>query len=79
VPALPADFRFSGVLRAGSTPQAFVQVGGQSGAVCPGPDGTCPASGLPSVLPKGWAVAAIDVERGKLTLRQGSRTQEFKL
>jgi hypothetical protein len=78
-PPLPADFRFSGVLRAGSTPQAFVQVGGQSGPVCPGPDGTCPASGLPSVLPQGWGVAAIDVERGKLTLRQGSRTQEFRL
>jgi hypothetical protein len=76
---LPEDFRFSGVLRAGSTPQAFVQVGDQSGPVCPGPDGSCPASGLPSVLPKGWGVAAIDVDRGRLTLRQGSRTVTTQL
>ena len=71
---LPEGFRFSGVLWAGSTPQAFVQVGDQSGPVCPGADGRCPASGLPSVLPDGWGVAAIDVDRGRLTLRKGSRT-----
>jgi hypothetical protein len=76
---LPDDFRFSGVLRAGSTPQAFVQVGDQSGPVCPGPDGVCPATGLPSVLPKGWGVAKIDVERGQLTLRKGSRTVTTQL
>jgi len=76
---LPADFRFSGVMRAGPTPQAFVQVGDQSGPVCPGPDGTCPASGLPSVLPQGWGVAKIDVDRGRLTLRKGSRTVTTQL
>jgi hypothetical protein len=76
---LPDDFRFSGVLRAGSTPQAFIQVGDQSGPVCPGPDGSCPASGLPSVLPKGWGVTKIDVERGRLTLRKGSRTVTTQL
>jgi hypothetical protein len=76
---LPDDFRFSGVLRAGSTPQAFVEVGDQSGPVCPGADGSCPASGLPTVLPKGWGVAAIDVERGRLTLRKGSRTVTAQL
>ena len=76
---LPDDFRFSGVLRAGSTPQAFIQVGDQSGPVCPGADGTCPASGLPSVLPKGWGVTKIDVERGRLTLRKGSQTVTAQL
>jgi hypothetical protein len=76
---LPDDFRFSGVLRAGSTPQAFVQVGDQTGPVCPGADGSCPASGLPTVLPRGWGVAAIDVERGLLTLRKGSRTVTTQL
>jgi hypothetical protein len=76
---LPDDFRFSGVMRAGTTPQAFVQVGDQSGPVCPGPDGTCPASGLPSVLPQGWGVAKIDVDRGRLTLRKGSRTVTTQL
>ena len=76
---LPDDFRFSGVLKVGSTPQAFVQVGDQSGPVCPGADGACPASGLPTVLPSGWGVAAIDVERGRLTLRKGSRTVTTQL
>jgi hypothetical protein len=76
---LPDNFRFSGVLRAGSTPQAFVEVGDQSGPVCPGADGSCPASGLPTVLPRGWGVAAIDVERGRLTLRKGSRTVTTQL
>lgn len=76
---LPDNFRFSGVLRAGSTPQAFVEVGDQSGPVCPGADGSCPASGLPTVLPRGWGVAAIDVERGLLTLRKGSRTVTTQL
>ncbi len=76
---LPDDFRFSGVMRAGHTPQAFVEVGDQSGPVCPGPDGTCPASGLPSVLPQGWGVAKIDVDRGRLTLRKGSRTVTTQL
>jgi hypothetical protein len=76
---LPEDFRFSGVLWAGSTPQAFVEIGDQSGPVCPGADGRCAASGLPSVLPQGWGVASIDVERGRLTLRKGSRTVTTQL
>lgn len=56
-----------------------MQVGDQSGPVCPGADGACPASGLPTVLPRGWGVAAIDVERGRLTLRKGSRTVTTQL
>jgi hypothetical protein len=76
---LPADFRFTGVMRRGSTPQAFVQVGDQSGPVCKGPDGACPTSGLPSVLPPGWGVAAIDVDRGRLTLRKGNSTITTRL
>ncbi len=76
---LPEDFRFTGVMRRGSTPQAFVQVGDQSGPVCKGEDGTCPASGLPSVLPPGWGVAAIDVDRGRLTLRKGNSTITTRL
>lgn len=76
---LPEDFRFTGVMRLGATPQAFVQVGDQSGPVCQGPDGSCPASGLPSVLPPGWGVAAIDVDRGRLTLRKGNSTVTTRL
>jgi prephenate dehydrogenase len=42
----------------------------------PGPSG-CP--GLAALLPPGWTVAAIDVERGRLILRQGSRSVTAEL
>lgn len=67
-PPPPPNFRFSGVLRVGSTPQALVQVGDQIGAVCIGADGRCVGSGQDSLLPDGWGVTAIDVDRGELTL-----------
>jgi len=71
---LPAGFRFSGVIRSGSRPQALVQIGDQTGPICPGPRGACPGSGLEALLPAGWSVAAIDVDRGRLTLRQGKQS-----
>jgi hypothetical protein len=76
---LPAGFRFSGVMRAGSRPQALVQLGGDSGTVCVGVRGFCAGSGLAALLPQGWTVAAIDVERGRLTLRQGRRSVTAEL
>ncbi len=77
--ALPADFRFSGVLRVGSTPQALVQVGDQIGAVCIGADGRCAGSDQASLLPDGWGVTAIDVDSGELTLdyRGQKRVEEL--
>ncbi len=71
---LPDGFRFSGVIRSGSRPQALVQIGDQTGPICPGPRGACPGSGLEALLPAGWTVAAIDVDRGRLTLRQGKQS-----
>ncbi len=71
---LPEGFRFSGVIRSGSRPQALVQIGDQTGPICPGPRGACPGSGLEALLPAGWSVAAIDVDRGRLTLRQGKQS-----
>ncbi len=76
---LPADFRFNGVMRAGSRPQALVQLGGDIGTVCIGARGFCAGSGLAALLPPGWTVAAIDVERGRLTLRQGQRSVTAEL
>lgn len=76
---LPADFRFNGVMRAGSRPQALVQLGPDIGTVCVGARGFCAGSGLAALLPPGWTVAAIDVERGRLTLRQGSRSVTAEL
>jgi hypothetical protein len=76
---LPPEFRFNGVMRAGSRPQALVQLGADIGTVCVGTRGFCAGSGLAALLPPGWTVAAIDVERGRLTLRQGSRSVTAEL
>jgi hypothetical protein len=66
---LPPDFRFSGVIRSGSTPQAMVQFGGNSGALSVGEKG----GEQTDLLPEGWSVAGIDVDRGRLLLRQGKQ------
>ncbi len=71
---LPDGFVFSGVIRSGSRPQALVQIGDQTGPICQGPRGACPGSGFEALLPPGWIVAAIDVDRGRLTLRQGKQS-----
>lgn len=76
---LPPDFRFTGVMRAGSTHQALVQIGDQAGPVCVGPRGFCASSGLEALLPPGWTVASIDVDRGRLTLRQGRQSVTTQL
>lgn len=79
-PSLPEGFRFSGVLRIGATPQALVQVGDQSGPLCLGARGRCANTGqAEGLLPEGWAVAAIDVDQGRLTLRQGGQTLTVEL
>jgi hypothetical protein len=64
---LPADFRFSGVMRSAGQPLALVQFGANSGALSVGERGGTQTE----LLPSGWTVAAIDVDRGVLTLRQG--------
>ena len=66
---LPADFRFSGVMRSAGQPLALVQFGANSGALSVGERG----GQQTELLPNGWAVAAIDVDRGVLTLRQGKQ------
>lgn len=79
-PSLPEGFRLSGVLRIGATPQALVQVGDQSGPLCIGPRGRCANTGqAEGLLPEGWTVAAIDVDQGRLTLRQGGQTLTAEL
>jgi hypothetical protein len=76
---LPEGFRFSGVIRSGGQVQALVQVGSQSGPLCPGPRGACGGSGLAPLLPPGWSVAAIDAAQGRLTLRQGRQQRVLTL
>ncbi|MCP9792606.1 hypothetical protein KBZ16_12255 [Vulcanococcus limneticus Candia 3B3] len=55
----------------------MVELDGQAGPVCLGARGFCPDSGTPPMLPPGWTVAAIDVQNGLLSLRQGK--QRFTL
>ncbi len=68
--SLPPGLVFNGVIRSGGTPEALVQFGGESGTLRVGQRG-----GRSTVLlPAGWSVASIDVQRGRLTLRQGAQS-----
>ena len=67
---LPPGFLFSGVIRVGASPRAMVQFGANSGAVGIGERG----GRNTDLLPAGWVVSSIDVDRGRLVLRQGAQT-----
>lgn len=69
---LPAGFSFTGVVSSRGTAQALVQVSGQTGPICVGVRGFCPGAGLAPLLPPGWIVTSIDVNNGRLSLRQGT-------
>lgn len=75
---LPADFRFSGVMRSAGQPLALVQFGANSGALSVGERGGSQPNQT-ELLPSGWTVAAIDVDRGVLTLRQGKQVVTAEL
>ena len=72
---LPPGFQFNGVVSVGGVPQALVTYGNESGSLTHGDRGgrTTP------LLPLGWSVAAIDVQSGRLLLRQGQRTVSARL
>ncbi len=72
---LPAGFRFSGVIVSGGQAQALVQLGSLSGSLRVGDRG----GRSTDLLPAGWSVARIDVQRGVLTLRQGKRNLAVEL
>jgi hypothetical protein len=76
---LPEGLRFTGVIRSGGHAQALIQLKDQSGPVCVGPRGYCPGAGLPALLPPGWSVTSIDVQNGRLDLRQGSQRRILSL
>ncbi len=76
---LPEGLRFTGVIRSGGHAQALIQLKDQSGPVCVGPRGYCPGAGLPALLPPGWSVTGIDVQNGRLALRQGSQRRILSL
>jgi hypothetical protein len=72
---LPDAFRFTGVIRSAGVSQAIVDSGGTTGALRVGDRG----GRSTDLLPSGWTVAGINVDRGQLTLRQGNQTVSAEL
>jgi hypothetical protein len=72
---LPPGLVFNGVIRSGGTPEALVQFSGESGTLRVGQKG----GRSTALLPDGWSVASIDVQKGRLTLRQGSQSVTAEL
>ncbi|MCP9809929.1 hypothetical protein KBY58_10835 [Cyanobium sp. HWJ4-Hawea] len=68
--ALPAGFRFSGVVRSGGQVQALVQFGNLSGTLSAGQQG----GRSTDLLPPGWKVARVDGQRGRLLLLNGGQS-----
>lgn len=65
----PEGFRVTGLIRAGGGNEAVVQFQELSGSLRRGDRG-----GLTTdLLPRGWSVAAVDVNQGRLTLQRGRR------
>ena len=73
------------MIRSGGTPEALVQFAGDSGTLRVGQRGgsttdyrTTDYRTTP-LLPVGWSVASIDVQNGRLTLRQGKQAVTAEL
>lgn len=72
---LPPGLVFNGVIRSGGTPEALVQFSGESGTLRVGQKG----GRSTALLPDDWSVTSIDVQKGRLTLRQGSQSVTAEL
>ncbi|MEY4297945.1 MAG: hypothetical protein RLZZ423_1124 [Cyanobacteriota bacterium] len=78
--ALPDGFKLTGLIRSGGRSQAFVQIGSQSGPLCPGPRGRCSGTGADQpLLPPGWTVTGIDATNGLLAVSFGRQRQVISL
>lgn len=72
---LPSGFSVSGVIRSGGVSEAVVSYGALSGSLRPGDRG----GRTTDLLPSGWSVAAIDVNRGLVTLQKDGRRVSAEL
>ncbi len=61
------NLQVRGVLAVGAELRALVSVSEVSGTVCVGPRGRCPGDAA-ALLPMGWTVNSIDLDRGCLSL-----------
>ena len=64
----------TGVLMVGDQKRAMVTTASGSGVVCVGVDGRC-GDDSPTLLPSGWSVVSIDVERGCIRLALNGEPQ----
>ena len=65
----------TGVLLVGNQQRAMVTTPSGSGVICVGSDGRCGAD-APVILPTGWSVLSIDVERGCIRLALNGEPQD---
>ena len=65
----------TGVLLVGDQKRAMLSTASGSGVVCVGSDGRC-GEDAPVLLPTGWSVLSIDVERGCIRLALNDEPQE---
>ena len=65
----------TGVLLVGDQKRAMLTTASGSGVVCVGSDGRC-AEDAPVLLPTGWSVLRIDVERGCIRLALNDEPQD---
>lgn len=72
---LPTGFSVSGVIRSGGLSEAVVSYGALSGSLRPGDRG----GRTTDLLPSGWSVAAIDVNRGLITLQKNGQRVSAEL
>ena len=70
------DFKVRGVVAVGSELRALVSVSEVSGTVCVGPRGRCPGDAA-ALLPIGWAVQSIDLDRGCLSFSITGKSQRL--
>ena len=69
-----ADLLLTGVMQVGGQDRALVVLPTTSGVLCVSADGRCSPDSK-AVLPLGWSVLAIDVQRGCISLAQDGKPQ----
>ena len=70
------DFKVRGVVAVGAELRALVSLSEVSGTVCVGPRGRCPGDAA-ALLPIGWTVNSIDLDRGCLSLSISRESQRL--
>ena len=74
--AVGPNLQVRGVVAVGAELRALVSVSEVSGTVCVGPRGRCPGDAA-ALLPMGWTVNSIDLDRGCLSLSISRESQRL--